>query len=362
MYVIGVDAHRRMVYAVAVDERGQEVGYWHGRNTAAQWAAALVWAEDLSEAASAGRHWGIEGSANQGRGLAQLLVGQGEVVCEVNPRWTAAARSRSRRRDKTDHEDACAIARLLLQEGATLPRVNPEDATTPLAILTRERDTLQADLTRNRNRVHAELLRLDPDYVCTVPDLTNRANLETILAWDETRLGVSAQIQLQTIQRRVRRLLALCDDLDTVSAHLQTLSRPVARPLTTIFGVGELTAGMLAGYLGPGDRFATDAQLARYAGVAPVEASSAGQTRHRLNRTGHRKLNAVIHRIALTQSQRYAPAKQYLARRQADGKTWREALRALKRHIARAIWRAWQQCLTGTASPTNVAHAASPLT
>src|SRR5699024_7882808 len=100
----------------------------------------------------------------------------------------------------------------------------------------------------------------------------------------------------------------------------------LSRPLTTIFGVAELTAGMLAGYLGPGDRFETEAQLARYAGVASRETSSAGTTRHRLNRTEHRKRNAVIHRIALTQSQRSEPAREYLARRQAEGKTWREAL------------------------------------
>lgn len=358
MCVIGVDAHRRMLYAVAVDERGQELGCWKGRNTAAQWAAALVWAEELTEDAAAVRQWGIEGSANQGRGLAQMLVGQGDVVVEINPRWTAASRNRSRSRDKTDHVDARAIARLLVQEGETLPRVNPEDATTPLAILTRERETLQADLTRNRNRLHAELLRLDPDYTDRLPKLTTRAGLDAVLAWDETRLGVSAQIQLQTAQRRVRRLLALLDDLEAVSTQLEAMSRPVAAPLTEVYGVAELTAGMLAGYLGPGDRFDTDAHLASHAGVAPLEASSAGKTRHRLNRTGHRKLNAVIHRIALTQSQRYAPAKQYLARRQAEGKTWREAIRALKRHIVRAIWQAWQQCLAGTAPPPDVAHAA----
>ncbi len=105
---------------------------------------------------------------------------------------------------------------------------------------------------------------------------------------------------------------------------------------------------MLAGYLGPGQRFATEAQLARYAGAAPVETSSAGKTRHRLNRSGHRQLNEIIHRIALVQAQHYAPAQRYLARRQAEGKTWREAIRALKRYIVRAVWQAWNACLAGT--------------
>jgi transposase len=102
---------------------------------------------------------------------------------------------------------------------------------------------------------------------------------------------------------------------------------------------------MLAGYLGPDLRFASDAHLSQYAGVAPLETSSAGGTRHRLNRTGHRKLNELIHRIALTQARAYEPARTYVARRRAEGKTWREAIRALKRYIVRAIYTQWKECL-----------------
>jgi transposase len=115
-------------------------------------------------------------------------------------------------------------------------------------------------------------------------------------------------------------------------------------PLTRLCGVNLLTAGTLAGILGPGHRFATDAQIAAYAGVAPLEASSAGYVRHRLNRGGNRRLNAVLYRIALTQAHHSPEARAYLDRRVAEGKTRREAIRALKRFIIRAIWRLWQEC------------------
>jgi transposase len=108
--------------------------------------------------------------------------------------------------------------------------------------------------------------------------------------------------------------------------------------------VNLLTAGTLAGILGPGARFNSDAALAAYAGVAPREASSAGKIRHRLNRGGHRRLNAVLYRIVLTQAQDSSDARTYLARRQQEGKTKREAMRALKRFVVRAIWRLWLQC------------------
>jgi transposase len=96
-----------------------------------------------------------------------------------------------------------------------------------------------------------------------------------------------------------------------------------------------LTAGALAGLLGPGRRFATDAQLAAYAGVAPLEASSAGRVRHRLNRGGNRRLNAILHRMAIAQARSSPAARAYLTRREAEGKTRREALRALKRFLVR---------------------------
>src|SRR4029453_14835900 len=114
--------------------------------------------------------------------------------------------------------------------------------------------------------------------------------------------------------------------------------------LTRLCGVSLLTAGALAGIFGPGRRFATDAQLAAYAGVAPLEASSAGRVRHRLNRGGNRRLNAILYRIAMTQARHWPAARAYLDRRIAEGKTSREAMRALKRYIVRAIWQRGREC------------------
>src|SRR5262249_23661582 len=86
------------------------------------------------------------------------------------------------------------------------------------------------------------------------------------------------------------------------------------------------------------DRFRTDAQLALYAGIAPLDASSGKQQRHRLNRTGNRQLNHAIHIIAVTQARIYAPPRDYLARRKANGKTTKEALRTLKRLLIRRVF------------------------
>jgi len=126
--------------------------------------------------------------------------------------------------------------------------------------------------------------------------------------------------------------------------QIKDLARRRFSPLTNLCGVNLITAGTLAGILGPGDRFATDAQLAAYAGVAPLEASSAGLVRHRLNRGGNRRLNSVLYRIVLTQAHHLPTAKAYIDRRLSEGKTRREAHRALRRFVIRAIWRLWQEC------------------
>jgi transposase len=76
-----------------------------------------------------------------------------------------------------------------------------------------------------------------------------------------------------------------------------------------------------------------------HAGVAPLPVSSGQTGRHRLNRRGNRQLNAALHRIALTRLRMYEPAQLFVARKRAEGKSTREALRCLKRHLARIVRR-----------------------
>jgi transposase len=109
---------------------------------------------------------GIEGAWNYGRGLAQYLVDTGEVVYEVNPRWTAQGRRSARRLGKSDALDAQAVGRLVLREAPTLPRVGADDETAVLELLVTERDGAVAptpEATRLRNQLHQLLLQVAPE-------------------------------------------------------------------------------------------------------------------------------------------------------------------------------------------------------
>jgi transposase len=108
--------------------------------------------------------------------------------------------------------------------------------------------------------------------------------------------------------------------------------------LLALPGSGAISASKLLGEIGPIARFETDAQLARHAGVAPLEASSGKHRRHRLDRGGNPQLNCALHRIAITQARIHPPARAYLERKQAEGKSRREALRCLKRQLARVVF------------------------
>ena len=111
-----------------------------------------------------------------------------------------------------------------------------------------------------------------------------------------------------------------------------------APALLALPGCGSVSAAKLLAEIGPIERFQTDAQLARHAGVAPLQASSGRIQRHRLDRGGNRQLNCALHRIAITQACSHPPARAYLARKHAEGKSRREALRCLKRLIVRAVY------------------------
>ena len=340
MITIGVDAHKGVHVAVAVDEAGREVPGWRGPNSAAGWRELTAWALALGDAC----RWGIEGAWNYGRGLAQHLVETGAEVDEVNPRWTAAGRRVARQRGKSGRLDARAVALLVWREAATLPAVAPEDDTVVLELLAPEREDALAEATRLRNQLHQLLLQLDPEYRQHLPTLTSQAGLRAAEGYTVAEASAVQHQRAGAVRRLAQRLRLALAQAKELAVQIGALAARRFAPLTAICGVGLLTAGTLAGILGPGRRFASDAQLAAYAGVAPLEASSAERVRHRLNRTGNRRLNAILFRIALTQARRSPQARAYLARRVAEGKTKREAIRALKRFLARAVWRQWQRC------------------
>ena len=115
--------------------------------------------------------------------------------------------------------------------------------------------------------------------------------------------------------------------------------RVLAPELLALPGCSALCAAQLVGQVAGAARFRSEAAFAMHVGAAPLPASSGKTARHRLNRRGNRRLNCVLHIIAVTQARMHPPAIAFVARKRAEGMSTREALRCLKRHIARTVFR-----------------------
>jgi len=146
-------------------------------------------------------------------------------------------------------------------------------------------------------------------------------------------------VLLRICRELLARIRELTVQVRALQHDLRLLVARHAPALLSLPGVGTINAARLLAEVADVRRFKTEAQLALYAGVAPLDASSGRQLRHRLNRSGNRQLNAALHMIALTQARVHDPAREYIARRRSEGKTGREAIRALKRHLIRTIYR-----------------------
>jgi transposase len=290
-----------------------------------------VWARSLASELL----WAVEDCRHVTRRLERLLLEQGEQLVRVPPRLTAPQRRRGRVRGKSDRIDALAVARAALQEPQLdRPRAG-EERLRELKLVVDHRDDLVSERRRCQQRLRWHLHELDPSLHIPLGALDRGVWLD--------RVGRHLVRRPQTTQVQVARdLVARCRSLTRAVGELErevhARTEAIAPRLLDLPGCGALSAAKLLCEIGPIDRFRSDAQLARHAGVAPLDASSGKQQRHRLDRGGNRQLNCALHRIAITQGRVHAPARDYLERKQSEGKSRREAIRCLKRQLARTVY------------------------
>ena len=326
---VGVDTHKDTLAACLVDGLGIARDERTFGNDPAGHRAFAAWVTGLGEPARIG----VEGSSSYGAGLARSLVAAGLDVVEVPPQLSRRERARTRRPGKSDPGDAFAIARVTLAE-ADLPPVRLADRTRDLQLLAAARDAVVVAQTQARNRLHAHLLVLVPGYTATAARMVTGPELERARKLLRGRDGIAvklARAELAEVLRLGRRAAGLERQIRALVAD---------DPLLAIPGLGPLSAAVIRGEAGDVARFDSHDAFAMFAGVAPVPASSGRTNRVRYNRRGNRRLNRALWTIATWQAKFDPRARAYLARKRADGKTWREALRCLKRHLVRHVFAA----------------------
>ena len=306
----------------------------------------------MALAIDAERVWALEDMRGVSRGLERFLLEHGERVVRVPPKLMAGRRRGSRQRGKSDSIDALAVARAALEEGVeTLPSARLEGPAREIKLLLDHREDLVAERTRVQNRLRWLLHDRWPELELPAGCLDRLCWLDR-LARRLQRATQDADVKVMRAQ--VRRLKELVREANTLERELLLLVRAQQPGLLALPGVGALTAAKLIAEIAGIERFGSHAKLARLAGIAPIPASSGNSTRVRLDRGGNRQLNAAFHRIAVTQLRVHQPAKDYLARRLAEGKTKREALRCLKRHLVRTVYNTITNPATTTPDPAVV--------
>jgi transposase len=341
--VVGIDVHKGTHCAVALDSIGRRIaGPRTVRATDAGHLQLLRWAGSLlvGELAGAGLEFAVEDCRHVSTRLERALLNAGQVVVRVPPKLMAQTRASARTRGKSDPIDALAIARAALREPG-LPTACHDDTSRELKLLVDHREDLVGERTRAQNRLRWHLHELDPELQVPVGGLDRLVVLDRLRAWLDGRSWPERIVAL--VARLARQLLAdiraLTGRINALEREITALARQAAPRLLGLFGAGGLTTAKIVGETANVTRFRSEACFAMYAGVAPIPASSGRTHRHRLARGGNRQLNAALHRIAITQIRiTDSPGQLYYQRRRARGDTTAEALRALKRRLARVVF------------------------
>jgi transposase len=330
-FVIGVDTHRD-AHALAV------VAAATGGVVLVQpWLAATPRGYrrllQLAQAhAPGGRAFAIEGTGSYGAGLARFLAEQGERVHELERPQRARGR-----RGKTDTLDAVRAARALLgQDRLATPRTGGRRAALQALLRVRE-----GALTARRAALCQlrALIVTAPEHLREELRSLTRARLLSRCA--AMRPGASLEgrgtrLALRLLARRIQLLSA---EEQAIKGEIAALVELLAPRLLAEPGVGPITAAQVLVAWSHRGRLRSEAAFARLAGAPPIPASSGMVVRHRLDRGGDRQLNRALHTIVVSRRKHHEPTIAYIERRLGEGKSVREAIRCLKRYLARSLFR-----------------------
>lgn len=332
MVVVGIDVHKRTHTCVAVDEVGKKISEVTVPAVAAGHRTALAWAAQFDTSVT---QWAVEDSRSLSVHLERDLLRAGQNVVRVPAKLMAGVRSGARTVGKSDPIDALAVARVALRE-PDLPAATVDEDAHEMKLLVDFREALVGQRTSLINSLRGRVHQIAPERFIK-SGILDRPKQQKILAhWLEDQAGLLAELAL-----------AEAADVIALTIRINDLHRRIAERITELAptllelpGCAELTAAKIYGETAGITRFASDAKFAHYAGTAPIPVWSGNTAgRVRLNRSGNRQLNAALHRIAMTQARIAGPGKDYYDKKVSSGKGRKEALRSLKRHLARITYR-----------------------
>ncbi|MFD6163538.1 IS110 family transposase [Nocardia sp. NPDC060256] len=327
--IIGMDPHKRSATIEVIDQSGRILATGRYGTDTAGYTEMLTATQGFTD-----RVWAVEGCNGIGRHLAHRLVHDGQTVIDVPAKLSAQVRVFATGNGrKTDPVDAHSVA-LAALHAPDLRRVTADPELIALGMLSDRRDELGRARTETLCRIHRLLLELIPGGAKKfLSSMQARALIDTITPQDAV------------VRIRLRLVEELIEDLETIDRKIRAADKELRQLVTErgstlmeLNGIGPSSAARLLADTGDIRRFRNRDRFASWNGTAPLDASSGEQQRHRLSRAGNRKINRVLHIMAVVQLRHHTAGRVYYDGRRTSGKTSKEALRALKRRLSNVVY------------------------
>lgn len=329
----GVDTHKDLHVAAVVDEHNRVLGSQCFPTTRHGYKQMLAWMRSFGQL----RRVGVEATGTYGAGLLRYLQNAGVEVLEV----TTPDRGDRRKRGKNDDLDAQNAAHAAFAGKRTVTPKTRDGMIESLRVLKTCRKTAVAARRVALQMIHNTVVCAPDELRDTLRKLTRMELIRTLAAWrpdmtDYRNVASAYRIALKSLARRY---LELHDEIADLDAMIAAIVDELAPALVTRNSIGHASAAQLLLTAGDNsERLHSEASFAALCGVSPVPASSGKTTRHRLNRGGDRAANSALHIIAIGRLRTDPRTKSYIAKRIAEGHSKLEAIRCLKRYIAREIF------------------------
>lgn len=329
--VVGVDTHKHLHVAVALDELGGRLGELTIGADSIGYAALASWVQQLGRPSA----FGIEGTGSYGAGLASFLRRRGYKIVEVD----RGDRRGRRANGKSDTLDAEAAARAVLSGSAAAVPKSADGVCEMIRQVKIARDTAVKARTQALITLKCIVVNAPAELREQLAPLADKALLDRCAAFRRGPIETTTASTKHTLRALARRWLELAAEIAEHDRLLDELTRAASPSLRDAFGIGADTAAEMLIVFGDNpERIRSEAAFAKLCGVAPIPASSGKTNRHRLSRGGHRQANSALYRTVIVRMRFHQPTIDYVTRRRSEGKSKRDIIRCLKRFLAREIY------------------------
>lgn len=333
LVVGGVDTHKDLHVAAVVDDSDQVLGTQSFATTRQGYKLMLTWMRSFGDL----QRIGVECTGSYGAGLLRYLQTAGVNVLEV----TAPDKLDRRRRGKNDDFDAQSAAHAAFAERRTVTPRSRDGMVESLRVLKVCRKTA-VQARRIALQIIQTTIVCAPDRLRDLlRNMTRMQLIRTLAAWrpDLTQYRNVEEAYRIALKSLARRYLELHDEIADLDDMIEAIVKDLAPELLDQTAIGLNSAAQLLLTAGDNpERLKSEASFAALCGVSPVPASSGKIVRHRLNRGGDRAANSAIHIIAIGRLRLDPRTQDYIAKRVAAGNSKLEAIRSLKRYIAREVF------------------------